>query len=78
MLHIVCGEEFILVNTEQARSLELKLNVSSKGREWIKIGDCLFAFHTGDAQTEELCVTQEQYVFLKRVRELALDECRKL
>ena len=78
MLQIVCGEEFIIVNAEQARSLELKLNVTSKGREWIEIGDCLFAYHTGNVSTEELRATLEQYVFLRRVTELTLDECRKL
>ena len=78
MLHIVCGEEFTIVNAERARSLELKLNVTSKGRAWKHIGDCLFAFYAGNVVTEELSVSPEQYIFLKRVAELTLDECRKL
>ncbi len=78
MLHIVCGDEFMIINADQARSLELKLNVTSKGHEWKHIGDCLFTFHTGSVNTEELCVTYDQYVCLKRIAELTLEECRKL
>ena len=83
MLHIVCGEQFILVSAEKARSLELKLNVTTKGREWKSIGDGLFAFHTaensrGGEPWEELYVTQEQHAFLQRLAELTLDECRRL
>ena len=67
MLYIVYDKQTLYVNKEQARQLELKLNVSSKGREWIDVGDQLFAFHTGDVKEQELIVTEEQFLFLKKL-----------
>jgi len=78
MLCITCDAQVYCVDTADARLLELKLNVTSKGREWKDIGDALFAFHTGNSTCEDLCVTQEQFIYLKRLTEYSLHECRKL
>lgn len=63
---ITDGEDRILVDKDEAGSLELKLNVTSKGHEWKLIGDALFAVKTEsrDAQSR-LVVTKEQLAFLK-------------
>ena len=55
----------LLVNREEARDLELKLNVTSKGRLWRPIGDVLFDFMSERIPVStRLLVTTEQLAFL--------------
>jgi hypothetical protein len=51
---------------EEARQMELKLNVSQYGREWKEIGDILFDYHAKDIN-KGLLVTDEQFDFLKNL-----------
>jgi len=63
---ITDGDDRILVDRDEAGSLELKLNVSSKGHEWKHIGNALFAVKTESRDaTTRLVVTKEQLAFLK-------------
>ena len=79
---------FVITDTKQsmaffqkeARDLELKLNVTSKGHEWMEIADALFAIHSNhkDAVTR-LVVTTEQYTFLKKLNErLGWESCKDM
>ena len=49
---------------EEARQMELKLNVSQYGREWKEIGDILFNYHAKDIN-KGLLVTDKQFYFLQ-------------
>jgi len=50
---------------EECVPLELKLNVSSKGRVWSHIGTILFEFGTGQPTAlTKIVVTNDQYEFL--------------
>ena len=63
---ITDGDERLLVDREEAGTLELKLNVTSKGHEWKLIGDALFALKTESRDaTSRLVVMKEQLAFLK-------------
>ena len=51
-----------------AIDLELKLNVTSKGRTWAKLGDHLYAFGTNQPCANVLVVTNDQFEFLTLLR----------
>jgi hypothetical protein len=56
----------VAIDEKDARDLELKLNVTSKGQDWKTIGDALFAFHSNrEDAINRLIITTEQLVFLK-------------
>lgn len=70
MLTLVSGTEFLTLEKDDARELELKLNVSYYGHDWISIGDALFEFHSsGSSSSSQLEVTTEQLAFLKKLNE---------
>ena len=53
------------MDREEARDLELKLNVTSKGHLWKHIGDVLFDFMSERVPVStRLVVTTEQLAFL--------------
>ena len=56
------------VNKKDAIRMELNLNKSQHKREWIHLGDALFAFGSNkkDAPTL-LTVTTEQFLFLEEI-----------
>ena len=56
-------EQFTLASNETI-CLELKLNVTSRGRELSHIGDVLFDYAKKDNLPETLVLTPEQYKFL--------------
>ena len=62
----------------EARDLELKLNVSTKGQLWSNIGDYLFSFHTGASVIPYLSVTLEQYNTLNLLKDTPKDDCKKI
>lgn len=55
------------LNQEEARDLELKLNVTSKRSIWRHLGDELYKFHISISKDIEMNVTDEEYVFLLRL-----------
>ena len=60
----------LILNRDEARSLELKLNVSSKGREWSDIGQHLFDYHS-TYKCFSIKVNEEQMIFLKKLDAIA-------
>jgi len=65
MLTITNTDSSFTVTAREAIDLELKLNVTSKGREWVKLGDHLYAFGTKQPCSNVLVVTNDQFAFLK-------------
>ena len=55
------------LNQEEARDLELKLNVTSKSSLWRHLGDTFYNFHTSISKDIEMNVTEEEYEFLQRL-----------
>lgn len=86
MLTLVSGTDSLVLSREDARDLELKLNVSYYGHEWRAIGNALFDFHSTGAVAvavavagavtgavavaEPLDVGPEQFAFLKKLLEM--------
>jgi len=69
------------IDSKEASALELKLNVTSKGKEWKEIGDVLFIIGTnGDDAKTRVVITPEQFAFLKMLheREGGWEACRDL
>ena len=63
---ITDDKDRLLVDREEARDLELKLNVTSKGHPWKHIGDVLFDFMSERVPvSSRLVVTTEQLAFLQ-------------
>jgi hypothetical protein len=58
------GHPSITLTRPQCASLELKLNVSSKGKLWSHIGDLLFEVASAKKDTGTILLTDEQYAFL--------------
>jgi hypothetical protein len=56
-------QKFELKSTETV-SLELKLNVTSKGKVWAHIGHVLFDYRLKQNVPETLIVSTDQYQFL--------------
>jgi len=66
VLIITDGQETLLVDEKESVDLELKLNVTSKGRPWITLGAELFAFGTYKPEAKSrLIITSEQLAFLQ-------------
>ena len=69
----------LLLDEKECIELELKLNVTSKGRLWKGIGDELFAFGTYQKEAKaRIAVTLEQLAFLKDLQNRTRDACRLL
>jgi len=69
MFSIVSGGDSLVLSREDARDLELKLNVSYYGHEWSAIGTALFDFHSKNVEGY-LEVVPEQLTFLKKLQEI--------
>lgn len=67
MLTITCNDQTMILGRDDARDLELKLNVSSKGRLWVSLGDSLFEFHSTGVSAK-INVTKEQFEFLELLK----------
>jgi len=52
------------LSKDDSLKLELTLNTSKYGKEWIHIGDKLYHFYTGEINDKELIVTPYQFKFL--------------
>ena len=72
MFTLVSGTDSLVLSREDARDLELKLNVSYYGHEWSAIGNALFDFHSTGAVAvaAPLEVLVEQFAFLKKLLEM--------
>ena len=81
LLSITCAltKQTFAVTQEEARELELKLNVTLKGGMLRSIGDELYNFHTIATKDTVLNVTDEEYLFLKRLNAMSSwRECQNL
>lgn len=65
MLKVTNGLEECHLTENQSIALELKLNVTSKGKVWAHIGDHLYNFGVKKPCEPALIVTAEQYCFLQ-------------
>ena len=74
------GYPTITLTRKVCTDLELKLNVSSKGRLWSHIGDILFDYGTGkDNATTSILLTDYQYSFIQMLLKRATwESCRGL
>jgi hypothetical protein len=61
------GIDSIKLNTSEALTLELKLNVSSKKHSWSLLGDILYDFHVGRLSKYFYVITNEQLDFLNQL-----------
>ena len=81
ILTVICAltKHTFAVTQEEARELELKLNVTSRGSVLRSIGDELYNFHTNATKDAVLNVTDEEYLFLKRLNAISSwRECQNL
>ena len=73
------GQPTITLSRPLCTSLELKLNVSSKGKLWHHIGDYLFEVGTAKKDTGTILLTDEQYDFICILMKRATwEDCRSL
>lgn len=59
------GVNMLELDRQECLQLELKLNVSPKGRDYIDIGDVLFSFAQGTYSESEYVVSEEAFLFLQ-------------
>ena len=79
MLTITNTDHLFTLTEPQCIDLELKLNVTSKGKEWVHIGDHLFAYGTKKPIGDRLVVNNDQYEFLQKLlTKSSYRECRDL
>jgi hypothetical protein len=80
MLTVTCTvtNQSMSLTRDDARDLELKLNVTSKGRTWASLGSALFDFHsTGNPAITD--ITPEQFLFLELLQtKNGYESCRRL
>ena len=60
---------FLLLNKQEALSLELKLNISKYGEEWSKLGDILYKYSISFDENLVYEIEYEQLIFLLSIRE---------
>ena len=74
------GKHRFTLEKKECIPLELKLNVSSKGREWSHIGTILFEFATEKPKAlTSITLTDAQYEFLIMLMgKRSWEECRNL
>ena len=74
------GKHTFTLKKSECVPLELKLNVTSRSKEWKHISDYLFDFGSDKATAvSELVVTNEQYEFLIMLMgKKSWTECREL
>jgi len=73
------GKPTIILSRPDCTSLELKLNVSSKGKLWRHIGDYLFEVGSAKKNTGTILLTDEQYDFMSiLLKRTTWETCRDL
>ena len=73
------GKPQITLTRPQCTSLELKLNVSSKGKLWRHIGDYLFEVGSAQKDKSSILLTDEQYDFMSiLLKRTTWEDCRGL
>jgi hypothetical protein len=80
MFKITDGSIHFDLDKKECIDLELRLNVSSKGRTWSHIGDYLFEYGSGSSKAaNSMTVEPFQYTFLCRLLEKrSWEDCRDL
>ena len=72
-------KNIFLIKRSECISLELKLNVTSKGISWSLIGDRLYNFGTNVKAAENIMkVSSEQYDFLTILHTTENNKCKQL
>ena len=76
---LTTGYDNMYLTQREAIDLELCLNVTTVGREWVYIGDALYNFGTNksDAKTE-LIVSDHQFNFLQVLRTKTWQTCKNM
>ena len=74
------GRPTITLTARESIDLELKLNVTSKGKTWSHIGDILYDFGSGKkGAITSILLTEEQYDFVEVLLKRATwEQCRDL
>jgi hypothetical protein len=74
------GQPTIMLTAAESITLELKLNVTSKGKIWSHIGDILFEFGSGKKNAaNSILLTIDQYDFIEVLMSRATwESCRDL
>ena len=78
LLTIMDSTRSFMLEEKEALDLELKLNVTTFGHTWSKVGDVLFNFATGRSTVDSFTVTVEQYDFLKLLMTKSKNDCSTL
>lgn len=78
MLTITNTDHAFELDASQCRDLELKLNVTSKGHEWIGLGDHLYAYATNKVCNDIMYVTNYQFDFLQKLITTSQKDCYNL
>jgi hypothetical protein len=69
----------IELTKDEAKNLERKLNVTTKGHTWLDIGDYLFSYYNGDSILPYYVITLEQYNTLNLlIYTNSIEECQKI
>ena len=63
MLHLESPAGNITLNYDAALKLELELNLSSRNREWMILGDSLYAFHA-KGNDDTLQISKDQFFWI--------------
>lgn len=74
------GRPTITLTARDSIDMELKLNVTSKGKTWSHIGDILYDFGSGKkGATASILLTDEQYDFVEVLQKrTSWEKCRDL
>jgi len=74
------GQPTITLTAKESIALELKLNVTSKGKIWSHIGDILFEFGSNKKNANNrILLTTDQYAFVGVLMARATwEDCRDL
>jgi len=78
MLTITDSTRSFIQEEKEALDLELKLNATSYGHTWSKVGDVLFNFATKRSTVDSFIVTVEQYDFLQILKMTTKNDCSAL
>jgi hypothetical protein len=80
MFKITDGSIHFDLDKKECIDLELRLNVSSKGRTWSHIGDYLFEYGSGSSKAaKSMTVEPFQYTFLCQLLEKrSWEDCKGL
>lgn len=72
IINNVTGAEF-----SSNLELEIKLNITNKGKDWANIGDYIYNFIVKRTETCPLYVNDEQWVFLEKLNNQSIEQIKQ-